>query len=217
MAREAKEKTRVNVRERFAHEEYPIHIIGRHIDLTDAMKSYAVDKMTAKLKRYGARVVEATVVMDIQWIINSVDFIINVNNVKIKVSGKTDNMYSAVDQAIDHLEAKLTKYIRRIHEHRAPTLPEIEMNVNVIQRVDPLEAINDQIEEENLKTVEETFKPHSVAKVDKVSLKTLTQEEAIMKMELSNDAFLIYISEEDRKVKVIHRRSDGNYGIIDTQ
>lgn len=217
MAREAKESTKVSVKERFAHEEYPIHIIGRHLELTDAMKSYAVDKMTAKLKRYGARVVEATIVMDIQWIINIVDFIINVNNIKIKVSGKTDNMYSAIDQAVDHLEAKLTKYIRKIHEHRAPTFPEIERSVNVIQSADPLSDINDQIEEENLKKVEETFKPHTVAKRDKVTLKTLTQEEALMKMELSNDPFLIYISEEDRKTKVIHRRSDGNYGIIDTE
>jgi putative sigma-54 modulation protein len=45
-------------------------------------------------------------------------------------------------------------------------------------------------------------------------MKTLTQNEAIIKMELSGDQFLIFRSEEDRKLKVIYRRSDDHYGII---
>jgi putative sigma-54 modulation protein len=216
MGRE-RETTKAAVRERFAHEEYPIHVIGRHLHVTDAMKAYAVDKMTAKLKRYGARVVDATVTMDIQWIVHVVDFLIDVNNIKIKVSGKSENMYNSVDQAIDRLDAKLSKYLRRIHEHRAVPIPALEMAVQVIERIEPIDEINDQIEEENQKKAEVSLKPHSVVSQEKCELKTLTQEEAIMKMELSNDAFLLYVNEVDRKIKVIYRRSDGNYGIIDTQ
>ena len=44
-----------------------------------------------------------------------------------------------------------------------------------------------------------------------------TQEEAIMKMELSEDNFLIFRSEEDTKLKVIYRRSDGNFGVIELE
>jgi putative sigma-54 modulation protein len=210
-----KEASKTDIRERFAHEEYPIHIVGRHIDLTEAMKSYAVDKMTAKLKRYGARVVEATITMDIQWIEHSVDFLIDVNNIKIKVSGKSDNMYASVDQAIDRLEAKLTRYLRRIHEHRAPKSPEIEMRVDIV-RADSLADINDQIEEENLKKQDNVFTTHAVVSHEKRHLPILRQDEAVMKIELSSDIFLIYRSEEDQKLKVIYRRNDGNYGIIET-
>lgn len=48
-------------------------------------------------------------------------------------------------------------------------------------------------------------------------LKELTREEALMKMELSRDAFLVYRSEEDRRLKVLYRRKDGNYGIIEPE
>jgi putative sigma-54 modulation protein len=36
-------------------------------------------------------------------------------------------------------------------------------------------------------------------------------------MELSEDLFMVYRSEEDRKLKVIYRRNDGNYGIIEPE
>jgi putative sigma-54 modulation protein len=45
-------------------------------------------------------------------------------------------------------------------------------------------------------------------------LKTLTQDEAIMKMEITSDSFMIFKSEEDLKIKVIYRREDENYGIV---
>ncbi len=38
-----------------------------------------------------------------------------------------------------------------------------------------------------------------------------------MKMDLSGDAFLIFRSEEDRKIKVIYRRDDGDYGVIEVE
>ncbi len=41
-----------------------------------------------------------------------------------------------------------------------------------------------------------------------MSVKMLTQEEAIMKMELAGYAFLIYKSEEDQKLKVMYKRKD---------
>lgn len=207
------ESKKAATREKFAGDEYPIHVIGRHLDVTDAMKSYAVDKLI-KVKRFGGRVIEATIVMDIQKLVHTVDFILNVNNTKIKVSGLSENMYVSVDQAIDHLEAKLRRYHKRLTDHHAKKSTEIEMSVNVIGRIPLEEDINDQIEEENLNQREHFLVPHPVVCKEVSKLKMLTQDEAVMKMELSGDVFLIYRSEEDQKLKVIYRRNDDNYGII---
>ncbi len=206
------------VKEKYAHAEYPIHIIGRHVEITPSMKSYAVEKLTAKVTRFNARVVEAMIVMDIQRFIQSVDFIINVNNIRIKVSGKTNDMYASVDQAIDHLEAKLTRYLRHIHEHRVKAHPEIEMNINVVRSpTAALDDINDQIDEVNLQKLEKDFTPHEVVSKETKPLKVLNHQEALIKMELSGEVFMIYKSEEDKKLKVIYRRNDGNYGIIEPE
>ncbi|MEC8307247.1 MAG: sigma 54 modulation/S30EA ribosomal C-terminal domain-containing protein, partial [Chlamydiota bacterium] len=45
-------------------------------------------------------------------------------------------------------------------------------------------------------------------------LKTLTLQEAIMKLTLSDDQFFLYKSEEDCSLKVLYRRRDGSYGLI---
>ncbi len=210
------EKTKAEIKEKFADHEYPIHIIGRHVDISDPMKTYAVDKLT-KVERFGGRVIEATIIMDIQKLMHTVDFLINVNNSMIKVTGRSDNMYASVDQAIARLEAKLRRYVKRLHEHHAKALADIDVNVNVIARISPLEDINDQIEEENLRQVEDELRPHQIVSKEKRFLKILNQEEAIMKMELSEEPFLVYRGEEDQKLKVIYRREDGNYGVIEAE
>lgn len=207
------------IREKFGDEEdYPIHVIGRHIEITDPMKAYAVDKLK-KASRFGVRIIEATIVMDIQKVVHCVDFILNVNNTKVKVSGRTETMYSAIDKAIEHLESKLRRYHKRLSEHHAKGLKEASLlNVNIIEKpVAPLDDINDQIEEENLRHVESNFKAHKVLSKETKPLKQLTQEEAIMKMELSGDPFLLFKAEEDHKLKVMYRRDDDNYGVIEVE
>ncbi len=210
------DKTKAEVKEKFADREYPIHVIGRHVDITEPMKSYAVDKLV-KIERFGGRVIETTVIMDIQKLVHSVDFLVNMNNTMIKVTGRSENMYTSVDQAIARLESKLRRYMKRLNEHHAKGLAEVDLNVNVIERITLLDEVNDQIEEENLHQVEEELRPHQIVSREKQRLKTLNQEEAIMKMELTEAPFLIYRGEEDRKLKVIHRRDDGNYGVIEAE
>lgn len=209
---------RAEVKEKYENAEYPIHIVARHVEITDPIKAYAVQKMTDVVNRFKARVMDAMIVMEIQKFTHNVDYIINVNNIRIKVSGKTKDLYSAIDQAIDHLDAKLTRYNRRIHEHHVQGFPELEMNVNVVEaRLVPLDDLNDQIDEANLKKAEDDLKPHQIVSKEKKPLKTLNISEAVMKMDLSGDAFLLFKAEEDRKLKVIYRRHDGNYGIIEPQ
>ena len=210
------ERTKAETKEKFGTLEYPMHVIGRHVSVTEPMKAYAIDKLVKSVDRYGVRAIEVTVTMDVQKLSHVVDFIILVNNTKIKVSGRSENMYTSIDLAIDRLNAKLRRYTKRLKEHHAKGISEIDMNVNVIKLV-PADDINDLIEEESLKNIEAQLKPHPIVSREKKPLKTLNQEEAIMKMELSEDQFMVFRSEEDNKLKVIYRRNDGNYGIIEPE
>lgn len=210
-------KDKVETKEKFANQEYPIHLVGRHMEITDAIRSYAVEKLS-KINHFGGRIMEATISMDVQKIVHKVDFIINVNNTKIKVSGVSDNMYASIDLAIDRLKNKLSRYLKRLHEHHARGAAAIEMNVNLINRVvDEMEIVNDEIEEASLQKVDLDLRPHPVVSSKTILIKTLNNQEAVMKIELSEDAFLVYRSEEDQKLKVIYRRDDGNYGIIECE
>lgn len=211
------EKTKAEIKEKFANSEYPIHIIGRHIEISEPMKAYAVDKLKKKIDRFNAHILDVTITMDIQKLQHTVNFIVDINNTKIKVSGHSDNMYASIDFALAHLEAKLRRYLSKLHEHHAKKHRPVDMDVQVVGRLIPIDDINDQIEEANLERVEKDLRPHKIVSRETKPLKMLTQEEAIMKMELTEDTFLIYKAEEDQQLKVIYLRTDGNYGIIEAK
>lgn len=201
----------------FIQEQYDITVTGRNVMVTDAMKAYALEKV-AKIERFSNRIIDANVIMDVQKFEHRVDIIIKVNNIKIKSQACTDNMYASIDKAVDKIEAQLLKYKTKIQDHQAKGHADVfDMNVNVLRPTDEISEVNADIEEENRARLIDKYRPHHIVKREKKSMKTLTDGEALMKMDLSGDAFNIYRSEEDHKIKVIYRREDGDFGVIEPE
>lgn len=208
--------TEAEIYQKYEGEGYPIQIVARHVEISEPMKSYALDKLKRAL-RSGVRVLDVMIVMDTQKQDQKVDFILDVNNTRVKVSGHSQNMYAAIDEAIARLERMLRRYHRKLNTAVVKPLKELEMNVNVIETLALDADINDDIEEESLKHVDEAFRVHNVIEREVMALKVLNQGEVVMKMELSGEHFMLYRAEEDQKLKVIYRRSDGNFAIIEPE
>ncbi len=202
---------------KFAAEEalgYRITIVGRNLYVTDAMKNYAVEKIS-KIDRFHSQVLDVHVNLDIQKFEHSVTIVLKFNHFKIKVSAVSTDMYASIDKAVDKLQSQLRRWKSKIQDHHKKPMNVIDMQVNVLQRpYSDLDEINAEIENANHKSEVDEYKPHRIIGTDKRPLKTLMTDEAVMKMELSGDPFLLFRCEEDRKLKVIYRRNDGNYGLI---
>lgn len=194
----------------FANENWDIQITGRHVEVTDPMKDYAMEKIS-KIERFINRIIDVNVIMDIQKLEHRVEIILTFGGMKITSTASSTDMYASIDKAVDKLAAQLRRYKSKIQDHHAKGLAIIDMNVNVLKR--PVEEDELDFEEEEAK--DNRFHPHAIIKQETLPLKTLTYDEAVMKMELSGDAFLIFKSEEDLKLRVIYRRKDGNYGVIE--
>jgi len=192
---------------------YQIDIVGRNVQVTEAMKNYAWEKLS-KIERLHSKIMHVHATLDIQKLEHVVSLIIKFDHVQIKVQASSTDMYASIDEAIKRLQKLTRKWKSRIQEHNNKDLTSVDMQVNVIRRpYDEVEEFNAEIE--NGKKKESI--PFFAAKVidtEMQLLKVLTQDEALMKMELSGDHFLVYRGEEDRKLKVIYRRPDGNYGIL---
>ena len=50
-----------------------------------------------------------------------------------------------------------------------------------------------------------------------IEMKPMSEEEAILQMNLVDHDFFIYTDEKKNKVCVLYKRKDGNYGIIETK
>lgn len=199
-------------------EGYNVKFVGRHVLVTESMKDYAFEKL-AKLERFSPRLIDISVSMDIQKFIHRVDLVIQFNNFIIKSQGATDDMYASIDLAVDKLQNQIRKYKDKIQDHHFKSLNEVDMKVNVIRpsQEDELSDVNGEIEAENIKSLIDRYRPHQVVSNETMPLKTLSLEEAIMKLELSGDVFLVYKSEEDQKLKIIYSRKDGNFGVIEPE
>ncbi len=201
-----------------ATEGYNITITGRHVLVTEAMKDYALEKIS-KIERFSPRMIDVMMTMDIQKLDHRVDIVIHFNNMKIKSHAITGDMYASIDLAVDKLQNQIRRYKDKIQDHHFKGVNEVDMNVNVIRprADDELNEMNGEIDEENEKSLIAKYFPHQVVSKEKRPLKTLSLDEAIMKIELSSDFFLVYRSEEDQKIKVIYRRNDGDFGVIEPE
>lgn len=193
----------------FASDVYDIQITGRHVAVTDAMRDYAIEKIS-KIERFMNRIIDVNVIMDVQKTQHRIEIVMKVGNLRISSQASTNDMYASIDKAVHKLEAQILRYKGKVNEHHKPS----ELNVNVMAPPTPEEEIEDY-EEYAPKSLEKEFKPHKIVKQETIPLKTLNYHEAVIKMELSGDNFMLFKNEEDQKLKLIHRRDDGNYGVIE--
>lgn len=202
---------------KFANDQYILYVLGKHIEITDAIRNYVWEKLS-KIERIADHIIDVHVVLDSQKLEKSCSILMNFIRFQIKVTVGKDNLYEAIDLAIDKVVRLVRRYKSKLQSYRNKHLSTVDIHVNVIQALkDDLSVINDEIQAESAKIEEERYQLHQVVAKETMPLKTLTQEEAIMKMEITSDPFLIFKSEEDQKIKVIYRREDQNYGLVQIQ
>lgn len=192
-------------------------ILTKNLVITDAIRNYVLEKV-GKLDHFSSHLVDVIVTLEKQKLENSCSILVNFFHFHIKVTARKENLYEAIDLAVDKIVRLIRRYKTKLQSTRAKDISTIDIHVNVIEPLkDSVAEINDEIAAENAKKQEDPYKQHKVLARETIPLKTLTQDEAIMKMELSGDHFLIFRGEEDRKLKVIYRREDENYGIVQVE
>ncbi len=205
----------MNQSNKFANEGYTLYIAGKHIEVTDALRSYVWEKL-ARIERIADQIIDVHVTLDAQKLEKTCSILMNFIRFQIKVQVGRDNLYEAIDKAIDRVTKLIRRYKTKLQSYRNKDLTTVDIHVNVVEPLkDDLKAINDEIEAQAAKEERNRYMLHQVVAKETMKLKTLTQDEAVMKMEITSDPFLIFRSEEDLKTKVIYRREDENYGIVE--
>jgi putative sigma-54 modulation protein len=202
----------------FIQEGYNVNVIGRNLAVTDALRDYVLEKVT-KLDRFGARIIDIFITMEVQKVDHKIDIVMKVNDTKIKCSANSDNMYASIDKAVDRLGQQLKKYKDKLQNHHMPREDIEDMIVKVFKSSEDelTQDVNLDIEEENNRQLFDQFKPGELVTQEVRKLKTLTVDEALTRFELSGDAFMIFRREEDRKICVVYKRKDGHFGLIEAE
>ncbi len=171
-----------------------IIIRGDKVKVTDSMKAYIKEKLE-KLDKYlkSSESVRATVAVKVTGKDKIVEITIPLTSVILRSEEKQDDFYKAVDKTIDKLIRQLRKNKTRLSKHNK-AVKEIEL---------------DEISELKNKDI--------IEKRKKVSVKPMSEEEAILEMELTDHEFYMFINEDDNKPSVVYKRKKGGYGIITSE
>lgn len=193
---------------------YRVDIIGRNVEITDPIRTYVWDKLS-KVERFHNHIMHVHVTLEIQKVEHICAIVLKIDHTRVKCQASSTDMYASIDRAIDKLQSLLSRYKSRLQDHHNKKLSIIDMQVNVLERpYNEIEMINAEIDEDNIKSKISEYRSAKVIGTESKPLKMLTIEEAMMKMDLSGDDFMIFRCEEDQKLKVMYRRTDGNYGLI---
>jgi putative sigma-54 modulation protein len=166
----------------------------KNIDPSDNLKAYVGEKLD-RFDKYLYNPAEANVVLSVEKFRHMAE--INIIGDRLNIYGKevTDDMYSAIDIALDKLEKQIKKNKGKIRKHR------IGLKSNTKENID-----------EDVSFMEDEATQHVI--VRNIEYKPMDVEEAIMQMSLVNDNFLVFTDARSNRVNVLYRRKDGNYGLI---
>jgi putative sigma-54 modulation protein len=169
-------------------------LIGRNIEITDAMRNYAEDKLE-KLSRFSDQIVDAKVVMS--YASNGsvaepakVEVQLNVPNGIVRAEENGQDTYTAIDKVIDKLERQLKRFKGRIIAKRTEEPP--------VPLVDEPEVIEP-----------------SIVRTKRHVLRPMSPEDAAMQMEALGHSFYMFRNSETDEINVLYLRNDGDYGLIE--
>ena len=177
-----------------------VAVTFRHLEATDALRNYAREKV-AKIKKYVNKPTDASVILSLEKHRHMAEITINVNRTTINAREVTEDMYAAIDLAMDKVERQVKKYKDKIKNHK------------------PDHALQDKRARYNIVSSESFEKDQQtkIVRTESIFIKPMSLDEAIMQMDLVNKDFLVFTNAKSQKVNVLYRRGDGDFGLIEQE
>ena len=184
-----------------------ITVAGRRMPVTDALREYAEEKIGSSMKVMDISPLEAEVVLFVEK--NPAnprpavcEATLRTKGHIIRVEESEEDMYAAIDVAAAKVLRQLRKFKTKVLDRKLRSTGETPVAAPVNQELDVEGLMNELAEDDEVVRVKEiTFEP-------------LTEEEALVKIDLLGHDFFAYTDRDTNLVNVLYRRDDGGYGLL---
>ncbi len=189
-----------------------ITVSGKQVDLSDALRVRVAEHLDQIAGKYFDHAQEANVTFSRARSFFTCDINVHAGRgLMLRGEGEAADAHGAFDDAAEHIAKRLRRYRRRVNEHAR----------DLANRARP-EAARQYIlqqEEEAANVAEADGGPASafatVVAESPADICTLSVGEAVMQMDLADQAVLMFRNSMTSEFNVVYRRSDGNIGWID--
>lgn len=170
---------------------------GRHLDVTPALKSH-VETHFDKIKHlFNGDNAKAQVIIEVEkGGRHRAEVILKWRDHVLNATTKQPDMYQSLTQAIDKIEKQAVKLKDKVIDKHQKK-----------KKVSEVAEIVDEVKPE----------PRAAGRIIPVrqsSIKPLTEEEAVMRLNDGTDQFIVFRDSASEKISVLYKRKDGNYGLI---
>ena len=187
-----------------------VRFTARHMELTEALKSYTTAKLE-KIKKYMDSVVDAHVTLSVEKYRHKAE--VSIKGKKTTITGVevSGDMYLSIDKVFDKIEKQIQKkkekrVAKRASRNEEPLVPEqLGLSERQEESIDASEIVKQEID-------------NTIVETEIVNTKPMSIEEALMQFELTNNKFFVFKDQSaHQEINVLYRRNDGKLGLIRTK
>lgn len=171
-----------------------ITIRGDKLEVTKSIKEYVNDKLS-KLDKYFSDPddIKASVLLKVKNNEQTIEVTVPTSHFTLRAEEHHADLYAAIDLIVDKLERMIRKNKTKISKHYKD-VPSFELALD----------FEPYSEEDDIKIV----------KRKDVESKPMSEEEAVLQMELLDHDFFAFKNLDEECVSVLYVRKDGKYGIL---
>ena len=168
------------------------NIHGKNIDVTDSIRDYVESKIGRLSKYFKNSDLNASVTVRVRGKDQIVEVTIPADRIILRAEDTHSDLYAAIDLVTEKLE-------RQIRKNKSKAKKSLK-NVPVFTDFDV--SSDEDIDE-------------VIVKRKVIDTKPMSEEEAILQMELIGHDFYMFKNDKTNAICVVYKRKDSGYGIIE--
>lgn len=172
-----------------------VRVTGKNFEVTDPIKSYVKKRINQHIDKVLLKATSVDVVLSVDKKYRHIsDVTVHGINSTIHSTATSEDMYSSIDLVVEKLSRQAVRVKEKITSHaiRKERRPAKNMGAGSPQR-------------ELRKIVERN---------DKIALKPMSVDEAVLQLEALEYNFLVFREENNEDVSIVYKRENGSYGLI---
>jgi putative sigma-54 modulation protein len=184
-----------------------ISVTGRKMVVTDALRQYATEKVGNSMKVMDISPLSANVVLHVEknpsYSRPAVcEVTMRTKGHIIRVEEHEEDMYAAIDVAAAKVLRQLRKFKTRVIKHTSHSDATNTIRKAGADQEPDFDALMDELSDEE------------VVRVKDMKFEPMTEDEALLQIDLLGHDFFAYTDKDSNKVCVLYRRNDGGYGLL---
>ena len=172
-----------------------IIITSKNLTTSEHLKE-RIESKFEKLNKYFQEDIIANITVSIEKGRQKMEATINANGTIFRAEDTSNDIYSSIDKVVDRLASQISKYKSKLIKKHKDKIGIIFADVPDNDEANDVDFL--------------------IIKKKKFDLMPMSEEEAVLQMELLNHNFFVFLDMDSDSINVVYKRKDGGYGMLET-